>query len=172
VQPLARRVHLRLEVRPRRATRDLPPGLNWTGWGRFQATASGHEQCSKLDGGLPDGITKCVSVTVTVSRPRVVLSDGPAPIYQLIRVESHVRTVQVVKTLYCNADHICSGEPAPRGYDPQLKCTWELAAYSESLGDAEDDCVGPPTLRAVYYYEPGIDARANPPGTRVEHFHT
>lgn len=147
-------------------------GLRWMGWGSSHAHALGHEECSKLDGGPPDGITNCVSVTVTVSQPRVVLSDGPAPIYQLIRIESHVRTVRVVKTLYCNAEYLCSGEPAPSGYDPQLKCTWELTGYSESLGDAEDSCVGHPIARGVYYYEPGTDALANPPGTHVEPFHT
>jgi hypothetical protein len=64
---------------------------------------------------------------------------------------------KVVKTLYCTAAAECAGQPAPHGYDSVLHCTWELGPYSESLGDAEDNCVETAATLPDNYYRPGVD---------------
>jgi hypothetical protein len=131
--------------------------LRWKLWGHHVATARGREECSKLDGGPPDGVAHCIEVTVTVSDPQRILPAGGADIYQLIRVVVHMPVHKVVKTLYCDERYECSGQPAPRGLDAELGCTWELAPYSERLGDAEDNCVVATAALPVEYYRPGTD---------------
>jgi hypothetical protein len=131
--------------------------LRWTRWGHHIATARGREACTKLDGGPPDGVTHCIDVTVTASNPQHILPAGGADIYQLIRVVVHMPVHKVVKTLYCDEHNECSAQPAPRGFDAELGCTWELAPYSESLGDAEDNCVAATATLPVEYYRPGTD---------------
>jgi hypothetical protein len=133
-------------------------GLRWTNWGRYVATARGREECSKLDGGPPDGITHCTEMTVTASDPQRIDSAGGAVIYQLIRVVEHYPVRKVVKTLYCTEEEECApGQAAPEGYDAELGCTWKLGPYVESMGDAEDNCVEARATFPVYYYRPGTD---------------